>query len=222
MKSSFRILIFFTILIFTSLCRKDENNIIKDKDGNIYHSITVGNQEWLLENLKTTKFSDGRSIPLVPGFTAWMRLTTPGYCWYDNNKDLYKEPYGALYNWHAVNTGKLCPQGWHVPDEGEWTELIEYLGGTVKAGSKLKEEGTFHWDAPNPGATNESGFTALAGGARGVDGSFILSGRLCAFWSATGYGSWSAKSFNLNNTDGEVRNIAYGVTNGMSVRCIKD
>ena len=202
-------------------CRKDQiPPIVKDIDGNVYRTIVVGGQVWMAENLKTTKFSDGSNISLVPGFTAWLRLTTPGYCWFDNNPELYKTGYGALYNWHTVNTGKLCPKGWHVPDDEEWNTLIEYLGGLDIAGGSLKEEGTGHWYNPNIGATNESGFSAIPGGARGVDGTFILLGKLCAFWSSTMHDTWSAQSINIESSNARVKDIAYGVTNGMSIRCI--
>ena len=92
--------------------------------------------------------------------TAWLQLTTDAYGWYDNNV-ANKTPYGALYNWYAVNTSKLCPYGWHVPSDVDWTRLKSYLGGEDVAGGKLKEAGTNHWDSPNTGATNDSGFSAL-------------------------------------------------------------
>ena len=91
---------------------------------------------------------------------AWAGLSAPGYCWYKNEEATFKETYGALYNWYTVSTGKLCPAGWHVPSDEEWTELTDYLGGEGKAGGKLKEKGTAYWVDPNTGATNEYGFTA--------------------------------------------------------------
>ena len=117
-------------------------------------------------NLKTTKYNDGTSIPNVTNDTSWSNLTTGAYCWYNNDVS-YKNPYGALYNWYAVNTGKLAPKGWHVPSDAEWTTLITYLGGESIAGGKLKEAGTTHWLSPNTEATNSTGFSALPGGRRG-------------------------------------------------------
>ena len=98
----------------------DPNNTgtVTDLDGNIYSTITIGNQIWLASNLKTTKFKDGTTIPLITGNTAWINLISPGYCWYNNDATTYKSTYGALYNWYSVNSGRLCPTGWHVPSVG--------------------------------------------------------------------------------------------------------
>jgi len=138
--------------------------IMTDVDGNNYKTIKIGNQEWMAENLKTTKYKDGTSIPLFTAATPMANFTSPGYCWYNSDSATYRNSYGALYNWYAVNTGKLAPTGWHVPTEAEWNTLIAYLGGESVAGGKLKEAGTSHWSSPNTGATNEVGFSALPGG----------------------------------------------------------
>ena len=101
---------------------------VTDIDGNNYKTIQIGTQTWIDGNLKTTRYNDGTVIPNVTDIYAWEALTTPGFCWYDNNEDTNKATYGALYNWFAVNTGKLCPVGWHVPTDAEWTTLTTYLG----------------------------------------------------------------------------------------------
>jgi uncharacterized protein (TIGR02145 family) len=223
MKNLLRISALIMVICVIHSCKKDEDpNTVTDIDGNIYHTVTIGTQVWMVENLKTTKYRDGSHVPIVKDYTEWMILTTPGYCWYDNNQATYKGTYGALYNWHAVNTGKLCPTGWHVPTDAEWVSLMNYLGGLSEAGGKLKELGTAHWDSPNSGATNETGFTALAAGCRGIDGSFILIGQRGAWWSVTEYNAWSAMSMNIDYNDSEMKDIAYGKTNGMSARCMKD
>ena len=98
-----------------------------DADGNVYHTVTIGTQTWTVENLKTSKYNDGTKIPLVTDGTTWGNLTTPGYCWHNNDAATNKATYGALYNWYAVNTGKLAPSGWHVPTDAEWTTLENYL-----------------------------------------------------------------------------------------------
>lgn len=202
-------------------CFKDEVPAkVTDIDGNIYNTITIGTQVWMAENLKTTRYRDGSSIPYVKDDIEWMRLTTPGYSCYDNDPATYIEIYGALYNWHAANSGKLCPTGWHVPTDAEWLSLMNHLGGSSVSGGKLKEKGTSHWDSPNTGATNETGFTALAGGCRGIDGSFILMGQRGAWWSGTELNEWSAMSINIDYNDNMIKDIAYGKTNGMSARCI--
>jgi len=108
--------------------------IVTDYDGNNYKTTKIGNQVWMKESLKTTKYNDGTSIPLVTEPTTWSNLTTPGYCWYNNDQATYKATYGALYNWFTVNTGKLCSTNWHVPSDTEWTTLTDYLGGANVAG----------------------------------------------------------------------------------------
>ncbi len=139
----------------------------KDGSNNYYSVVQIGTQTWMAENLRATKFNDGTDIPLVTDYTDWDKLSTPGYCWYKNDADTYKIPYGALYNWFTVSTGKLCPAGWHVATNPEWATLVNtYLGGGSVAGGKLKETGTAHWKSPNTGASNETGFTALPGGNR--------------------------------------------------------
>jgi uncharacterized protein (TIGR02145 family) len=144
---------------------------VTDTDGNVYHTVIIGTQEWMVENLKTRRFNDGSAIPLVASSSAWPTLTTAGYCWYNNDSAANSATYGALYNWFAVNAGKLAPTGWHVPSDSEWNVLITYLGGESVAGGRLKEAGTVHWNSPNAGATNEFGFTALPGGHRDLYGS---------------------------------------------------
>ena len=140
---------------------------VKDYEGNTYNTVKIGNQCWLKENLKSTKLNDSTSIPnVISGGTTWAGITTPAYCWYNNDYATYGSVYGALYNWYTVNTGKLCPLGWHVPSDAEWTQLTDFLGGESVAGGKLKETGTTHWNSPNTGATNETSFTALPSGVR--------------------------------------------------------
>lgn len=147
-----------------------------DIDGNTYYTQTIGSQEWMTENLKTTKLNNGTTIPLVTGDSQWGALTTSGYCWYNNSSN-YKKNYGALYNWYTVNSGKLCPAGWHVATYEEWKTLINYLGGQEVAGGKMKETGTLHWTSTTTGIDNSSGFSALPGGCRGNNGIFYQIGK---------------------------------------------
>jgi uncharacterized protein (TIGR02145 family) len=118
---------------------------VKDIDGNEYPTVTIGSQIWMAENLKTSRLNDGTSIPLISSGEQWAGMHTPAYTWYDNNED-YKGIYGALYNWYAVGTENLCPSGWHIPGESEWSELTAFLGGETLAGGKMKS--TAH---KNPG-----------------------------------------------------------------------
>lgn len=194
---------------------------LKDADGNVYTSVTMGTQTWMVENLKTTKYNDGTSIPNVTVDATWAALTTPAYCWYNNNA-AYKPTYGALYNWYTVNTGKLCPAGWHVPTEAEWTTLTDYLGGASVAGGKLKESGTAHWSSPNTGATNESGFTALPGGFRSVDGTCYFVVFNGFWWSSTeSSATYAWLRFVLYDYAGVVRDSGEKPA-GFSVRCVRD
>lgn len=204
-----------------SLTKKASNSssTLTDIDGNVYHAITIGTQVWLVENLKVTKYADGTAIPLVTDDKTWFNLKTPGYCWYNNDAS-NKNIYGALYNWHAVNTGKLCPAGWHVPSDAEWTTLTTYLGGSSMAGGKMKEVGTTHWQSPNSGATNSSGFTATPAGYRGETG--FIPGSNALFWSSTEFDTSTAWIYYLlcDNTAAGRNNG--GKYHGCSVRCLKD
>jgi uncharacterized protein (TIGR02145 family)/uncharacterized repeat protein (TIGR02059 family) len=200
---------------------------IKDNDANVYTAVTIGTQVWMIENLKTTKYNDGTSINNVTDSTAWAALTTPAYCWYNNDAATYKATYGALYNWYAVNTGKLCPAGWHVPSDAEWTILTDYLGGESVAGGKMKESGTAHWWDPNISATNESGFTGLPGGYRWkvfytglIDNNISVEG---LWWSSTLYTdpaySWMRGLGHLNSS---IYRNGQGLQSGLSIRCVKN
>lgn len=192
---------------------------VTDIDGNIYNTVSIGTQVWMAENLKTIRYNDGTSIPLVTDGGSWVSLSTPGYCWYNNDADSYKDIYGAIYNWYAVNTGKLCPAGWHIPSGEELTILEEFLGGYYIAGGKLKEAGTSHWEYPNTGATNESGFTGLPGGYRGNNGMFYGKGIRSSWWSSSPY-AYSG-SLDVNSTAFYGGGIGTSKIMGFYVRCLK-
>ncbi|MBS1232120.1 MAG: major paralogous protein, partial [Bacteroidetes bacterium] len=207
---------------------KDDNNypIVqigseKGTTGNSDQESEKGVQIWMAENLKTTHYKDGSTIPLITVGDLWKNLDTPAYCWFSNDETKYKNTYGALYNWYAVKTAMLCPLGWHMPTDEEWTALTDYLGGTNDAGGKLKETGTTHWKTPNTGATNETGFRALPGGWRDTMGSFGLIESEGDWWSATGSETtmYATYRFMRNN----VSNVSAGgkyKTFGLSVRCV--
>lgn len=202
---------------------------VSDYEGNEYQTVVIGNQEWMRENLRTTKYNDGTDIPLAIENIAWSKLTTPGYCWYNNDEASFKTAYGAIYNNYAAYSDNLCPTGWHVPSSEEWVILIDYLGGSKVAGGKLKESGTANWNSPNTGATNMSGFTGLPGGVLGEwDGTWPFRG-------IHTQGNWwnSTKSTDINNTNNWVHlqynnneSYIFGGSNaenvGMSVRCVRD
>jgi uncharacterized protein (TIGR02145 family) len=195
---------------------------LKDIDGNVYKTVTIGKQIWMAENLKTTKFNDGTLISLVSEDQAWGALTTPALSWYNRDEAANKNKYGALYNWYTVSTNKLCPKGWHVPSDAEWTTLTTFLGGESIAGGKLRETGITHWEKPNTGATNESGFTTLPGGYRNNHGAFANVGFFGFWWSATENFPTASWCRTMGCTGSDILRIFSLKKNGYSVRCIKD
>lgn len=211
-----------------------DNSSITDIDGNEYSTVLIGDQIWMAENLRVSRFADGAPIPKVENDTAWAAIVHPGkaYCWYENDSVSYASTYGALYNYEAANRGYetynprmvqgVCPDGWHMPDNGEWASLVDLLGGEEIAGGKLKEEGTTHWQSPNTGATNESGFTALPGGYRSDYGRFFNLG-LAAYWAHNTdrytYNDWFYWLYYTNN---DIRTLRPSFTDAYSVRCLKD
>ncbi len=197
--------------------------IVTDIDGNVYETITIGTQVWMMENLKVTHYRNGDPMPNVTDNTAWQGLSTGAYCEYDNNIGNVAT-YGRLYNWYAVDDSRsIAPDGWHVPTDAEWQTLVDYLGGGTVAGGKMKETGTTHWISPNTGATNESGFSALPGGSRNLDGVYNSRGYYAGFWSSTENGSSSAWSRALGCSHSEVMRAGYFIrSTGFSVRCVRD
>jgi uncharacterized protein (TIGR02145 family) len=235
------------ILIFaTQGCKKDENinqtngkttavfnpdksyGTMTDQNGNVYKTIIIGSQTWMAENLRTTIYRNGDKIPEVTDSDMWFNLSFGAYCNYENSSSPDSiATYGRLYNWEAVvDDRNIAPSGWHVPTYEEWMILESFLGDSV-AGDKLRETGTLHWKAPNYGATNETGFTALGGGYQ--------------MGYASGYGfhhkriegGWWTASEDSTNVD-----FAFHVTmgynypilggcwcpkrDGYSIRCLKD
>ncbi len=194
---------------------------VTDDDGNLYMAIKIGDQVWMVENLRTTKYNDDTDILNITEDSQWRNATSGAYSWYDNEES-NGEIYGALYNWFAVETGKLCPEDWRVASDDDWTELTNYAGGLEVAGGKLKETGTEHWDDPNEGATDEYGFRALPGGRRDfIDGSFGVKGIIGNWWGSTPDGA-STSSFTMSHNGTNVLRQQPVGEYGMSVRCIKE
>ncbi|MDD2412853.1 MAG: fibrobacter succinogenes major paralogous domain-containing protein [Bacteroidales bacterium] len=203
------------------------------RDGNVYQTVTIGSQEWMAENLKY--------LPSAVGLGTGSQTTPYYYVYgYDGTSVSAAKAtakygtYGVLYNWPAAMAGSasssanpsdvqgVCPSGWHLPSDAEWTQLTDYLGGQVVAGGKLKEAGTTHWYSPNTGATNETGFTALPGGYRGSNGTFDHIGIYGSWWSATEFNTdyaWFRSMFYF--TSDVYRNYNYKEM-GFSVRCLRD
>lgn len=238
MKTQIFVLLFSSCLLFS--CEKDDDanpnngsNILfnsdltygaaTDQDGNSYKTIQIGTQTWMAENLRATVYNDGSSIPNVTDKNEWTYLTTGAYCNVNHttNSDSIST-YGRLYNWNAVNSGKLAPTGWHIPTYAELTTLITYLGGEAVAGGKMKETGTTHWKADNILATNESGFTAIPSGYINSIGEFQSSGMGGYFWCSDHYGSQTSWDIYLFYNTGELNRNYNPMNNGFSIRCIKD
>lgn len=195
---------------------------LADIEGNVYNTVTIGTQFWMVENLKTSKYKDGTPIPKVTDKIAWSNLSTSGVCLYNTDSLSFKSTYGKLYNWYTVATGKLCPNGWHIPSDSEWTTLTNGLGNENYAGGKLKEIGITHWADPNTGATDIAGFTALPGGARNYDGVFRNIGNYGGWWSSLEFGSMTAWSRSLYYNDIKMISTDDYKKDGLSVRCLKN
>jgi len=200
---------------------------VSDIDGNIYHVIEIGTQHWFMENLKVTHYRNGDAIPMVTADIQWKTLTTGAFCHYDNNPS-NTTLYGELYNLYAITDARnICPQGWHIPADTEWTTLCEFLGGKSIAGGKMKSTGTIEqdnglWYSPNTGATNSSGFTALPGGYRINYGNFYSLGNVAYFWSSTDTLSLNSWNYILDANNENLNRNFNLKTNGFSVRCCKD
>ena len=203
---------------------------ISDIDGNIYQIKTIGSQIWMIENLKVSKFNEGSIIPLVQENLEWNSTTSGAYCTYDNNK------YGKLYNFYAVaDNRKLCPSGWHVPTDDEWKKLEIHLGmtqtqadnsglrGTIEGGA-LKQSGCSPegWDCYNIGATNSTGFSALAGGYRYDNGIFSNIRESAYFWSVTESDGATAWNRSLSKDNSQIGRLNVKKGFAFSVRCVKD
>jgi uncharacterized protein (TIGR02145 family) len=195
---------------------------VKDIEGNEYNTIKIGKQTWMVKNLKTTRYNDGTPVALVADSAKWAALSSPAFCWYESDMVSYKPSYGALYNFYAVNTGKLCPKDWHVPSDADWTILTTFLGGEDVAGGKLKEQGASFWVTPNTGANNQSGFTALPGGLRYYDGKFRDFGFSGYWWTSTGYIAERAYFRYMDFEYSTLFRFENSKKIGFSVRCIRD
>jgi len=239
-KNGFKIslpVIIYGILILSSSCEMISNNqevsygSLTDQDGNTYKTVVIGTQTWMAENLKTTKYNNNDAIPVITSNSVWSTRTSPAYSWYDNDETIYKPLYGALYNWHAVNTGKLCPVGWHVPTDNEFKTFETYLGMSEALADSLnwretdlgtQMKNSTGWAADGNG-TNTSGFSALPGGFRYYsDGTFNNEGTISYWWCSDESSSTTGYYRRLDGSkDGIYRGGAIKAA-GKYVRCVKD
>jgi uncharacterized protein (TIGR02145 family) len=211
---------------FQSLFNDGIGQMLSDVDGNTYKTVYIGSQQWMAENLKVTKYNDGTVIPNITDNTQWYNLTTGAWSYY-NNDAANNIKYGKLYNWYSVsktsnNNKNVCPIGWHVPSDAEWTVLTDYLGGASVAGGKMKEAGTTNWNSPNTDATNTSLFTGLPGGYRYVNGNYYSIGNNGYWWSSTENSTGSAWYRSLDGGNGDAVIYNDGKRFGLSVRCLRD
>jgi len=217
--------IFVTTGCKTASDQETAQETVSDLEGNVYTTVQIGNEVWMAENLRSTTFSDGTPIEQVKDYDEWARLTLPAYSWY-NNDSLNSEEFGALYNCYAVETDKLCPEGWRIPSDEDWIALESSLGGASIAGAAMKEAGLDHWKTPNTNADNESGFTALPGGYRSYNGTFNLM-RIDGFWWSSSEKSWYGSKNtviyrNLKYDGPDLFREVAAKANGFSVRCVKN
>ena len=198
------------------------HDTITDVDNNQYPTIKIGDQVWMDENLKVTQYNDSTPIEHI-GTSAsdWENTTSGAYCWYENDQS-NKELYGALYNWYAVKTGKLCPQGWHVPTKEEWQTLLDFVSSEGYQGNEaevLKAESL--WIDGGKGS-DEFLFGALPGGTRSRYGNFSSSDWSGHWWTSTEYDSGLAWQYDMSSYEPEVMKSYFHKTVGFSVRCVKD
>ncbi len=236
-------------IVFTTLVEINYGNGVTDIDGNEYVTVIIGNQEWMAENLRVTKYRNGDAIPRVQNPLDWILLASGAYCWYDNNYNTYGKIYGTLYNYYAVSNSRgLCPEGWHVPSDAEWTQLVDYVvaqgypnddwddpngaGNALKSrrqvGSPFGGEydtGTHpRWDSDDTHyGFNEFGFSALPGGfrLRAPSPDFHNVGEGGYWWSATSIGS-SAYRYSISHGGGKMDRGVRTKTGGESIRCVRD
>ena len=199
---------------------------ISDTENNTYKTVYIGNQQWMAENLKVSKYNDGTAIPNITDNTQWSNLWSGSWAYY-NNDAANDAKYGKLYNSFAISpttngNKNVCPTGWHVPTDAELKVLTDYLGGASVVGGKMKEVSTTSWNSPNTNATNTSLFTGLPGGLRNSDGSYSLIGQACYLWSSTNYNNDNSWFRTLYYTNINVFSNFFFKRNGLSVRCLRD
>jgi uncharacterized protein (TIGR02145 family) len=210
--------------------------IVKDLDGNIYPTLHIGSQVWMASNLRTTRYNDGSYIPKASAQLDWSSLSTPGYCWYENDSTSYADIFGAIYNWYTVNTGNLCPAGWHVSTDNDWKTLEMTLGMSEtdanivgyhgsNEGSKLAGKKPL-WvinALTNDPEFGVSGFLGVPGGRRRYTGEFYDKANYANLWTADEYDADSAWHYSLYSLDTRIGyNNGGDKGDGYSVRCVKD
>ena len=193
---------------------------VQDDEGNEYGTVKIGNQVWMTSNLRATKYNDGVPITNYPSAADWLYSGFAGYCSYNNttNVDTIKLV-GLEYNYAAASSGKLCPKGWHVPSDSDWTVLSKSLGAL--AGGRLKETDTLHWASPNTDAINDTHFNAVPSGYRESDGNYY-NFRVASYWWSNTVSTNGAILYVVNKDKAELAKAEYYTTSGFAVRCLKN
>jgi uncharacterized protein (TIGR02145 family) len=207
---------------------------VTDIDGNVYQTVTIAGQTWMIDNLRTTRYNDGTAIPLVTDSASWSTLKTQGFCWYNNDEASAKaKNYGALYNWYAVDSYKLAPSGWHIPTADEWATLEANVSKYYYRSGSLSKilASTVGWETTTSSSTigsdltknNSSGFNGIPGGMRADSTAFFKSGKEQGiWWCSNSYDTEKAWSWSLVYNLTTVERAAKSMESGFSVRCIKD
>lgn len=220
MKNLKTLLIALSGFLLTISCGNNNGKTgkITDAEGNSYATVIIGTQEWMSENLRSTRYRDGSAILNVTSDSAWSSMNEGAYAWFINDASGDKASYGAYYNWHTVASGKLCPEGWHVPSDKEWRTLTSYLGDENVAGNEMKSASG--WRSKGNG-TNSSGFNAIPYGYRTTKGIFASQGYSSYYWSSTenGMNAWYSVLF---GKDGTAFKYFGPKQSGFSVRCIRE
>jgi len=206
---------------------------VNDIDGNVYHTVTIGKQTWMIENLKVTHFNDSTAITMVSDSAVWTSTKSAAYCWYKNDSTSFKATFGALYNWYAANTGKLAPKGWHIPTDDEWFTLeknvsqLNYVSGSLAKILASKN----YWISSQtstsignyPALNNSSGFTALPGGWRlNERTTFTKIDSIGAWWSSSAVSDTTAYNCSLANFLPTFEHAPCNFWAGLSIRCVKN
>jgi uncharacterized protein (TIGR02145 family) len=224
-------IIFFSLYSFHSFSQKKDSILINssiqygevsDNEGHIYKTVVLDNKTWLAENLRATKYRNGEEISTTEKNKNITKETNPKYYWSYNGDDSISSIYGNLYTWYVVQDPRgICPDGYRIPSDLDWISLINSLEGNIMAGAKLKENDFKHWMKPNANATNESGFSALPGGYREVDGKYYVLGFKGYWWSSKkNYISMVWNTGLVYNID-ILERLEHIKKNGLSVRCVK-
>ncbi len=239
-KQSYLLAVFITCAI--SGCAKDEPipaDTITDIDGNVYHTVTIGDQVWMASNLKVTRYNDGTLIDMITDNSEWSMHNQGAYAWYNNDEATHKDVYGALYNGYAASSGKLCPKGWNVASYNDWIRLINYISGAMGPGGNMLKScrqidsplsgmcaTTQHprWEADSVNyGSDEFGFAALPGGLRNPQGVFVQIGGGGYWHTSTLYREPNTIIYSSMYSSSERVLPRYShISQGMCIRCIKD